>query len=51
MDVLGFCLCPKPRGQSHKGMLRLNLLTGPGDLDNPAHKCLSCGSTYSAAGF
>lgn len=45
--VVGFCRCHASTGPS---LLRQNMLTGPSDLDNPKHRCLSCGSTYSAAG-
>ncbi len=49
--VIGFCRCPRPASQTdHKSLLRQNMLTGPADLDNPKCRCLSCGSTYSAAG-
>lgn len=49
--VIGFCMCPKPHGQGGKSLLRENILTGPSDLHNPAIRCLSCQSPYSAAGI
>lgn len=51
-DLVGFCLCPLPAGQRRRGAtgaFRQNLMIDASDFDNPAHRCLSCGSTYSAA--
>ncbi len=49
--IVGFCRCPKPVSQEHKSLLRQNVLPSVADLDNPKCRCLSCGSTYGAAGF
>lgn len=51
--VIAFCQCPRSAGQVRNfgaGKYRVNVLPDISRIENPARRCLACGSMFSAIG-